>query len=485
MINKTKKSYWLQQQAEINPNKIAIQEQEKKLTFLELFNTVIKAISYLKSNQIKEKENVAILSNNSIEFIIIVNALWLLGAVPVPINIRLKHSEISKLIKHSKSTAVVNINTNMDLEEIECKRKITFSSFEFLGLNQITATDDFIENSTALLMYSSGSTGMPKCVELTFDNLYTAASSFKDYTNCLSQDVWLASLPFYHIGGFSIITRSLINGNKIVIPKSFSVKDLSACFKETKPSYFSVVPTVMQRILDSKIKSWQTLKAVFIGGGPVPEEIISLGIKNNWPIVKVYGSTETSAMVTAIDLIGLKEKPLSAGRPLKNVTIEIVDESKRKLQNGKVGEIVVESDSIAKQYFNNNGNSKIKNGKFYTNDLGYLDEDGFLFIEGRKDDIIISGGENVSLIEIEEIVKKIDVVNDCTTLKIKDKTWGESYFLIISVSKNEKRIKEIISKKLKETFAKYKHPKDIYILNKIPRNELGKVMKEKIKKLLP
>ena len=484
MIDINSKKHWLQQQAEINPNKIAVEYSGEKFTFAGLFNVVARTAYSLEEKKIKKNIHVAILSNNSIEFFIVVNALWLLGAVPVPLNTRLKEKEISKLIKHSGCKVFININANVDMEKVECKRKINFPSLQTLTSKQIANPEEFGKNNTALLMYSSGSTGNPKCVELTFENLYSATVAFNAYINCVSKDIWLASLPFYHIGGFSIITRALINGNKVVIPKSFSVKDLLKSFNETKPSYFSVVPTVMQRIFDSKIKPWANLKTVFIGGGPVPEKLIDFGIEKKWPITKVYGSTETSAMVTAIGINELKDKPFSVGKPLHNVSIEIINENKNIVQNREIGEVVIESESVAKQYLNYNGNSKIVDKKFYSNDLGYIDEEGFLFIKGRKDDMIISGGENINLTEIEEYIKTIDIVKDCTTLKIEDITWGESYILIVSVSNNKNSFKEIIANKLKGNFAKYKHPKDIFVIDKIPRNELGKVMKGKIKELL-
>ena len=487
MLQITNNEHWLEQQVKKNANKIVAEKSGEKYSYSEILEITKKVAALFYEKGISQNNHVAILSNNSIEFLIVVNALWLLGSVPVPINLRLKHDEINKLILHSECTAVVNINTSIELERINCKNKIDF----FLPLStesKKNATIDFQKRRTALLMYSSGSTGMPKCVELTFENLYSSVESFQAFTNSTDKDIWLASLPFYHIGGFSIITRSLLIGNKIVIPESFSVKDLLKVFNESKPSYFSVVPTVMDRLLSENIKPWNNLKAVFIGGGPVSEKLVTGCIKTNWPIVKVYGATETASMVTAINANELKRKPASAGKPLKNVKIKIIDGTGTEQPIGLKGEIVIEANSVAKGYFNSD-NNKIEEKKYFTNDSGSIDSDGYLYVYGRLDDTVISGGENFNLNEIKEYVKSLDIIEDCATLKVLDKTWGESYLLIVEAkAKRGKVNSEIIEKNilngLKANIAKYKHPKKIILINKIPRNELGKLNIVELKKII-
>ncbi len=482
----TNKKYWLEQLMEMEPDKIGFVDKDNQFTYLQIWKFVKEFARSLSNKGIEKNNHVAILSNNSIEFIIVINALWLLGCVPVPLNVRLKINEINKLIEHSQSKAVVNIKTDFNLNKINCANKINYSVEKITGEVNKLHKVEFDKNRSALLMYSSGSTGKPKCVEHSFGNLFESVKAFQKYMEPAEEDIWLASLPFYHIGGFSIITRSLLSKNKIVIPPSFAVKDLIKTFMQEKPSYFSVVSTTMQRLLECRMKKWKSLKAVFLGGGPIPEKLITACLNNNYPIVKVYGSTETASMVTAISAVELKHKPLSVGKALPDVKINIIENSNTSLAKNKTGEIVVEASFIAKKYFNSDKvtNGKIKSKKYFTNDLGYIDEENYLFVQGRKDDVIISGGENIALTEIEQFTQTIDFIDDCATLKITDKTWGESYLLFVSLRKDENETEKFILTKLQERFAGYKLPKRIYVVSTIPRNQLGKIKKQELKKLL-
>jgi O-succinylbenzoic acid--CoA ligase len=482
MLRINNNNHWLKKQAKKNPGKIALEKAGEKLSFLQLYDISKATAIFLHENGIRENDNIAILSGNSVEFVIVVNALWLLGSVPVPINIRLKQKEINNLISHSGSVAVLNLGTDIDSAGLKCEIKIDFNFDEITHQKKIKEIE-FRKNKTALLMYSSGSTGMPKCVEHTFENLFYSVKSFLSYTQSTKDDIWLASLPFYHIGGFSVLTRSLLIGNCVVIPQSFSATGLKKTFDKNKPAYFSVVPTMMKRLLEKRIKPWKELKNVFIGGGPVSEKLINECLQNKWPVVKVYGSTETASMVTAISGKELTKKPSSAGKPLLNVTVKIIDEVGKELPVKKKGEIVIYAKSVAKGYFNSESNN-IKKKKYFTNDLGSLDENGFLYVYGRKDDIIISGGENFNLNEIEEYVKTLDIIEDCATLKVIDDTWGESYILIVAANVKSKKLKENILNELKTNIAKYKHPQKIVFVNKIPRNELGKLNIDLLKKII-
>ncbi len=479
----TNKKYWLEQLMEAKPDKIGFVDKGKQFTYLQIWKLVKDFAVSLSNKGIKEKNHVAILSNNSIEFIIVVNALWLLGAVPVPLNIRLRPNEINKLLIHSESNFIIKINSKINFDKIRCDNKIDFSLNVKIKSGKINFVK-FDKNRTAVLMYSSGSTGNPKCVQLSFNNLFSSFESFKKFIQCSPKDIWIASLPFYHIGGFSIITRSLLCANKIIFPKSFSNDDIAFVIEKENPTYLSLVSTTMKRLLDNNIKPNRNLKALFLGGGPITEKLITECLNNNYPIVKVYGSTETASMVTAISKKELNGKPFSVGKPLQNVKIEIKKENESK--KTKSGEIVVCSGSVAEGYFNfsENLHSKIVNNKFFTGDYGWLDKEGYLYVEGRKDDIIISGGENIVLTEIEQFVQTIDFVEECATLKIPDKTWGESYLLFVALNKDDKSNEKNVLSKLKEKFAGFKLPKKIYIVSTIPRNQLGKVKKQELKKLL-
>ncbi|MCP5062210.1 MAG: acyl--CoA ligase [Ignavibacteriae bacterium] len=481
MIEISNKKHWLVEQAIKHPAKTALRDSVKTLTYSQLLTYSISAAFKFKSIGVDNGNHVSIVSNNSIEFVITVNALWLLGAIPIPLNLKLKPDEIENLIFHSRSKVLLNINNVVDTTQFQFENIyiITFDDFATSHLDYLD--EKFNPKNVALMMYSSGSTGNPKCVQLTFNNLFESVKSLQSLVSQDKDDVWLATLPFYHIGGFSILMRSLLSGQTVVFPKSTSGKDLVKSFTEYKPTYFSIVPTMLKKILEEKTNPWKGLKNIFIGGGSLNTEDVVKAINLGFPLVGVYGSTETASMVTAVTEKNIFEKIGCAGKPLTGNTIEIIDEKGFLLPPMEIGEIVISSNCIAKSYFNysDDNGSKLSNQKFYSNDLGCLDEEGNLFLKGRKDDMIVSGGENIFLNEIENHVKSLEEVSDCTSVKISDEKWGESYILIVELKEKSHKVEEITRTQLEKNIASFKKPRAIHFVDKLYRNDLGKVDKNK------
>lgn len=472
-------NHWLKQQADLIPNKILVNSGSKKFSYLKLFKLANDYAFYFSERGIKKNTHVAIDTKNALEFLITINALWLIGAIPVPINNRLSKNEKLQLVKFADCEAIVVT------ENLFYKAKIKILN---LSNNQIPEKNEkyiyckFVPKNIALMMYSSGSTGNPKCVQITFENLYESFIASNKIINHSHGDIWLASLPFYHIGGFSIITRTIIAGCTLTLKSSFHTKALINNMINEKPTYISLVPSILVAIVEQKVKPWEKLKFAFLGGGPIDENILQTGLGLGWPLITVYGSTETTSMVTASLKDNLLLNGLSAGKQFEGVKIKIIDKAGRKVNKNKIGEIVIQSKSVAYGYYKpeNDLSRKLNNGKYFTSDFGKIDDNGNLNVLGRMDDIIISGGENISLSEIESIVKQIDIIRDCSTLAVSDVKWGQSYILFVELNKKTsiKNIHHILSGKI----SSYKMPKEIIIVEKIPKNELGKVQKNKLSK---
>jgi len=484
MIKISNKEHWLIEQAKDNPNQIALQDEKNTITYLQLLTYSTRAAQHFKTIGITKETHTSIISKNSIDFTIAINALWLLGAIPIPLNIRLKPNEIEKLISHSESKILLNLNNVISASEIQFKNIYSISLTDFNDNDSSLQKVKFQRDNIALMMYSSGSTGSPKCVQLTFYNLFESTKSLRSIINTEQNDIWLASLPIYHIGGFSIISRSIIFGNTIAFSKSTSSKNIINSLLKYKPTYFSIVPTTLKQILEEKIAPWKELKTIFIGGGPLNTKDVLKAIEIGFPLVEVYGSTETASMVTSVTEQSLFKKSYCVGKPIQGSTITIVDKNRKALGKMEVGEIVISSKSVANSYYNysNDKSSKLLNQKFYSNDFGYIDKDGYLFLIGRKDDMIISGGENINLNEIEESVKTLDIIKDCTTLKVTDEKWGESYVLfVVPKVKSEK---EKIGNKIRENIPNFKQPKSIRFVDSLCRNEISKIDKKKLPNFL-
>jgi O-succinylbenzoic acid--CoA ligase len=473
MISVTNKNFWITEQFERIPDKIFLQTQNEKISYKLFFEHSLTFAEYLKCNGVKENDHIAIIFDHSFEFLIVVQSLWFLKAIPIPLNYKLNIEEIKIQLKISDAQYLIRKKINDNSTNVSDIHEIIFDLEEVKTYTKLNQINNFDADSLALMLFTSGSTGNPKCVQLSFNNFYESAKSADEYIKHGFPDIWLASLPFYHIGGFSIFTRSLISGCNIVIPESVSTSDQIESINKFNPTLVSLVPTMLQKIIERYPKSWESLRIAFVGGGPTERNLIINAIKSGWQISVVYGATETASMITVASSQNIISNGLSAGKPLTGVEI--------KFENQK---IIVKSKSVAKGYYHleNNVDQQIFNGEYFSNDIGEIDQFGNLQIIGRSDDIIISGGENISLLEIEQLLNEVEHIKQCVALGIKDEKWGESY-IIVSDSNSadlENRIINVLSRKV----GRFKLPSKIIFVEKIPTSSVGKTRKSKLKNKL-
>ncbi len=489
MINISNTKHWLTEQAEKFNNKPAVLINNNSITYFELYKSSSNLAFHLLSIGIVENDNVAILCGNNIEFIKTVNALWLIGAVPVPLNTRNNVEEIESQIKHADvKFLLIEKSLSEKFSRLSLDKKIVLNPIETITDNQrplaqISKLRTQNSGHSALVLFTSGSSGKPKAVLHTFSTLYESVLMTDGLCNLDSSDVWLASLPFYHIGGFMILVRALLSGAILAFPESLNHESISAAVQMYNPTHVSIVSTTLKQFLDNGINPNENLQYLFLGGGPLNEGLCGEAIAKGFPITKVYGSTETCSMISALCKEDFHNKPNSVGKPLGETKIKILDENEKEIF-GSVGEIAVQSKTLLKVYYNDEKETEKKfiNGFYRTGDLGWIDNDSFLFVQSRKEDIIISGGENISTKEVEEAIKTCKGVHDTFVFGMKDETWGEAVYAVISCG--EDVTERTIIKHLRKSVGAYKIPKKIFFLEKIPRSELGKVNKEELFNLL-
>ncbi len=465
----------------------AIIEDGKSISYSQLKNKINFLSNYFLNSGIREHDFAAILSANNSDFIISVLALWQIKAIPIPLNIRLTKNELQEQLTFSACKFLIHLDEesesylykfNLDLRQIFLPKIQEINDDE---VKPILSGDE-----TALILFTSGSSGKPKAVQLTFNNLYHSAINGNQILNQNENDRWLASLPFYHIGGFSIFIRAFLFFSCVVIPKSLQIDNIIFALQNFKPTLASFVSTQLKILVDLKIKPNKELKNILLGGGFINNELITEGIKLNWKITKVYGSTETSSFVTARSCNSKSKKNNSVGKPLVNNEIKIIDENKKIVPPNCSGEILVKSGSVMKGYLNNGEETenKISEGFYYTGDIGYLDDEGNLYIEVRRNDLIITGGENVNPIEVEYELLKFPQIDEACVFQMEDKHWGHIVAAALVLNSieaiHEDEVKELLNAKI----ASYKIPKKIFIIDKLPKTSLGKVKKEDLKKLL-
>jgi o-succinylbenzoate---CoA ligase len=469
---------------------IAIFSNNLQFSYRELFDQSKTIADFFASKQINKNDYVPILIADQISFIKTITALWYLGAVPVPINSRLTNQELFSIIEEydfkflitdidisfeplSLGGKLMELNSSHENTKTQNFTKINLAESISFPQNKIKCSIPELNNE-AVVIFTSGSTGKPKGVVLTFSSLINSIENGNQILNQQENDPWLASLPFYHIGGFQIICRSLCNGCSIVIPDSFQTDDLAKTIFEFNPTHLSLVSTQLEKLIYQKVDPGNQLKISLIGGGFIDDDLIIEADKLGWKPHRVYGSSETASFVTAISADEIKQKPHSVGKALCNVEIKISDDS----------EILIKSNSLFKQYLDDEKetSAKLTNSFYHTGDLGFVDEDGYLFIEARRNDLIITGGENVNPIEVEKAISKIKGITEVCVFPKPNKTWGQIIAcVLVSVDKSldGKIIKEII----KKTLAGFKIPKEFIFTDKLPRTSLGKLEREKIRKM--
>lgn len=448
----------------------AIVKANQILSYKTFFDDAAHLAAGLKNFDLAEKDYVPVLIEDNLKFVKTTIALWNLSAVPVPLNTKLLDAEIRSIIDDFDFKFIITDRSFADNKIVSEFTVINFDEIktdsETINLSLPEISDD------AVVIFTSGSTGRPKGVVHTFSSLINSIENSNEILNQSIGDRWLASLPFFHIGGFQIVCRSLYYGCSIILPESLQTYDLAQAINNHKPTHISLVSTQLERLINIKTKPDKSIKISLIGGGFIDDELIISSDALGWKSFRVYGSSETASLVTAISADEIKSKPESAGKPLKKVNIQI----------GNDDEILVNSPSLFKNYLNDevDTSSKFTDDFFHTGDLGFIDNDGYLFIEARRNDLIVTGGENVNPLEVEKVLMEFDFIREVCVFPKTDKTWGQIVAAAVvpqNSSCNEKRIKEL----LKERIAGYKIPKVFFFTDKLPRTILGKLEREKIR----
>jgi o-succinylbenzoate---CoA ligase len=474
---------WLEQQSNLNPDLLAIISDNVNLTFEQLQNIVFKVSGGFASKGVKKDDLVGLLFSNSIEFVYSIHALWQIGAIPVPLNIKLNSLELEKQIEFASINFLI-IEDNLFPNFTGLKNNpVKFSKLLENNANITLPNEKFSLENTALILFTSGSTSDPKAVELTFNILYFSADSIKDELKFSHADSFLASLPFYHIGGFSIITRALLNGSKLVLAESLSTDAIYSAMQKYKPTIISLVPTTLKRFLDLNFSPTENLRCIFLGGGPIKSSILKIALSAGWKLFIVYGSTETCSMVTILKTDEIVNRFNCAGKPIGDNRIFIKDANGKILSAGAVGNVVVKSKSVMKGFLRNES-AKISNREYNTDDLGFLDEDGYLYITGRKDDVIISGGENINCREVDKVLLTHPNITDCYCFGLEDKEWGQVLCAAIVVTNKNNISENSLRDYMKKKLASFKIPKKYFWVSRIPKNDLGKVNKSKLLELI-
>lgn len=472
---------WLMQRKQLTPNQIALIHNEDIWTFEQLHKEAVQVAYQLRTRGIQKGMHVALLLNNSPNFIKVVHALTYLGAVIVCLNVRLTKEELCHQINDSDAEHLI---TNEWFKNQYCFEQIKISTIEDVQKSKPTeiALQTHMKLSDSFtIMYTSGTTGRPKGVVHTYGNYWSSAMASALNLGIQQNDSWLSCLPMFHIGGFSIVIRTVIYGMSLRLFEKFDEAKIHQALMSKKVTIISVVAVMLERLLTELELCKQNyplaVRCILLGGSAVSEDTLQRARSKKVPIYQSYGLTETTSQI-ATNLKGERAILGSSGKPLFTAQLKIMNPD----QTG-AGEIAVAGPMVTKGYYKNIEATKtvFQEGWLLTGDIGKLDKEGNLFVLDRRTDLIISGGENIYPQEIEKALEELEGIQAAGVIGSKSKQWGE---VPIAFVEAKKHINETaLLKSLKTKLAKYKIPKRIYKITTLPRNALGKLQRAKLRDL--
>lgn len=476
---------WLAERAAQKPDAPALEFMGQKWNYEFLNNWVEALVDEFEKRGINKGTRIGIYLSNQAVYVALIHALARVGAVAVPLNIRLTESELKWQIQQSQCEFLV------------CNQDFFLSGSELIGSEErILVSDDFSTpqpipvrtrsqlepDSVQGIFFTSGTTGSPKGAMLTFANHHASALASAERLSVDARDRWLLTMPLYHIGGMSIVFRAAIYGITIGLHSGFDAGAVHHALTNENITHVSLVPTMLHRLLEKypDFKPSPSLRAILLGGASAPASLLEKALALNLPIALTYGLTETASQVATSTPEQTRAKPGSVGKPLSGTIIDIVDESDKSLPNGEIGEIVVNGGTVMQGYLDNDRPDRFWKPvrSIHTGDIGYLDSDGDLWVLTRRTDLIVSGGENIYPEEVERALMKHPVVSEACVVGVPDPEWGQS--VAAAVVLREPCNGENLIQFLRGQVAGYKVPMQILFVESLPHTASGKLKRTEV-----
>ena len=441
---------WLHQRALLTPDRPGLLVRDDLMwTFAELDQRVGRVAGGLRRRGVEAGQRVAVRMPNGASFVLAVHALARLGAVLVPINTRLTQAETAWQIQDVGARHVLDDASSLEDDEPVPPREV--------DLGQPHS-----------IIYTSGTSGRPKGAILTFGNQWWSAIGSALNLGLLPDDRWLACLPLFHVGGLSILLRSVIYGMTAVAHERFDPREVNRAIDEQGVSIVSVVSTMLDRMLAERggRPYPPSLRCLLLGGGPAPRPLLEAAARLGAPVVQTYGLTEAASQVATLAPEDALRKLGSAGKPLFPMQLRIQDE-----------EILVRGPTVSPGYV---GSPALRSSDDWlrTGDLGYLDDEGFLYVLDRRDDLVVSGGENVYPAEVEAALLAHPAVLEAGVYGVPDPEWGQVVAAVVRLHDHAGVAPTDLAIFCRERLAGYKVPRDIRLaVEPLPRTAAGKLVR--------
>lgn len=465
---------WLASRVAISPQAPAVWVGSVHYTYANLWQLTQEMCGWLASYPWPANRRVAMLLPNSVPAIAAVYAAARLGLVLVPLNTRLTLAELSWQLAHTQCEWLICDEPTAGLAQQLPGR--------LLNLSQRTQTASFTPHPWALeqtqaIVFTSGTSGRPKGVELTFGNHFYSAMSSAYRLGLQASDLWLSCLPLYHVGGLAVVFRSCLYGTAIDLHPKFELAEVQQALAEKPITMISLVPTMLYRLLESPTTWPGSLRLALIGGAAASPELVSQAISQGIPLSTTYGMTETASQIATNPPAEQKAKPGSVGQPLLFTQVKVLDEAGQEQSAGSYGELWVAGPTVMKGYFNNPAanQERLVGAFFRTGDIGYKDEAGDLFVVQRRTDLIVSGGENVYPAEVETVLRQHPAVQEVCVVGVPDPEWGQKVAAMIQTRPGQMVSETELALFCQGQLAGYKRPRLWQLVTELPLTASGKI----------
>lgn len=491
---------WLVKHSKVCPDRLALVYNERRFTYAE-FNERVNRLSHALLNLgVRKGDRVDALLLNTNEMMEAVFACAKIGAIFVPINFRLSVDEVLYIVNDSRAYHFIyDVRMRPLVDQLRLKGSSLQeyihvgnnpheedSLYEELIADASNAEPEFdvVLDDIHLMMYTSGTTGKPKGAMLSHGNTQWNAINCIHSIPSDNSDITLCVAPLFHIGGMSVFTLPLFyKGGTVILDDGFDPSRVLQKIHEERITCIFLVPAMWQALTavpNFEAYDISSLRFAVSGGAPCPITVIEFYQKRNIPFYEGFGLTETAPFVSILDKENTVRKNGSVGKEPVHTTVRIVDPNDRDVPPGEVGELIVQGPNVMVGYWNKPEATKeaIKNGWFYTGDLAKFDDEGFIYIVDRKKDMIITGGENVYPIEIEQVLYRHENIAEVAIIGYPDEKWGESVKAIVSLKDKSQTITvQDVASFLDGKIARFKIPKQLEVVEALPRNATGKILK--------
>ena len=503
----------------IVPERTAIFFDGRTLTYAQLSERSLRLSNALADRGVVRGDRVAVIDVNTPQHFELYFAAARLDAIYVPLNFRGRGEEIGSLLQDVTPKVIAAGARYAPLVDglrkqfasveqrlvIGGEARAGWTPYEEFLDSGDTEERRFPEGSpddTAALLFTAGTTGRPKAVMLSHASFTAYMLANVDPPDPDVEERTLLTLPMHHVAGLQAALTSVYAGRSIVLQRQFEPREWMTLVQEQHVSRALLVPTMLKQLLDHPEfgrYDLSSLKVVTYGGAPMPVSLIERAISTLGGVqfLNAFGQTETGSTIAAVppedhdltgpaDVVARRRKHLSSvGLPLPDVEVRVVDEDGRQLPAGATGEIVARGPGMMSGYWGEADATAgaVRDGWLYTGDLGFIDDDGYLYLRGRAKDFIKRGGEMVAPAEVEELLESCPGVAECAVVGVPDETWGERVVAVVVPEPGQAPAEETLLDAC-HVLARFKRPEQVVFVASLPRNALGKVLKGELRESL-